>query len=201
MAWRHLRASSPPSSVREAAASPRGTAPKDDGGVGQVMQSAKAVDLALQCGDAQALPEHAKLSGAGSLYFTAFMLILDVFLDMNSINTMLLSADILFAGCLAATVAWSMTCEIASGNLRALPGEFRETRATGVPTEGWLKFLDRERGTEALVSLLISTYGLPFATRTSVQMMLGCLSVATSSWSLATFIHEYVDLAVEESSI
>mmetsp|Transcript_97740 Transcript_97740/g.226637 ORF Transcript_97740/g.226637 Transcript_97740/m.226637 type:complete len:128 (+) Transcript_97740:224-607(+) len=126
------------------------------------------------------------------------MLVLDVFLDMNTINSMLLNADILFAGCIAASVAWSMTSEIASGNLWALPGEFRRTLAAGVPTDGWLQFLDRERGTEALVSLLISSYGLPFATRTSKQMILGSLSIAMSTWSLSTFVHEYIDLAVEE---
>ena len=60
--------------------------------------------------------------------------------------------------------------------------------------EIFLEFSDEERGIEALVSVLVSAYALPFSVRTPTQMVLGCLSIAFSTYNVAMLIHQHLDL-------
>jgi len=133
----------------------------------------------------------------GGVYAICFLLILDVLLDLNTICTLLLNEHILFAGCILAATLWTLPTDVVTGTLCTLPNEFRQTLKTGVPTDGFLHFLDRERGSEALVSLFVTSYSLPFATRTPWQMLTGALSIASSAWGVAMLVYDKIDLAVQ----
>ena len=85
------------------------------------------------------------------------LLVADLALDLNVIVTFLLSDHLLFAGVLLTTFSTSMAAAVASGELRRFPGEVRETLRTGIRSSGYQAVLDRERGGEAPVSLLVSS--------------------------------------------
>lgn len=190
---------------------PGGSAPTD---VQMVLEDAEEVDrliakhaeqgtLMVASDYMEELTEHGKpmknieYCPPGGVYGICFMLILDVLLDLNMICTLFLSEHILFAGCILASTLWTVTTDFATGAVCTLPNELRQTLKTGVPTDGFLHFLDRERGNEALVSLFVTSYALPFATRTPWQMLTGALSIATSAWGVSMLVHEKIDLAVQ----
>jgi len=190
---------------------PGGSAPMD---VQMVLEDAEEVDrliakhaeqgtLMVASDYMEELTEHGKpmknieYCPPGGVYGICFMLILDVLLDLNMICTLFLSEHILFAGCILASTLWTVTTDFATGAVCTLPNELRQTLKTGVPTDGFLHFLDRERGNEALVSLFVTSYALPFATRTPWQMLTGALSILTSAWGVSMLVHEKIDLAVQ----
>merc|ERR1719203_2002795 len=126
-------------------------------------------------------PERAlKFFPPGGIFVTVMMTFADFVLDLNTVNTLLLAGNVCFAGLIVAGSMTSTALEIASGCLPNFPTEVAETIRTGVSTEGFLALLDRERGLEALVSLLVSTYALPFAIRTPLQAGAGGLTIAAS---------------------
>mmetsp|Transcript_39209 Transcript_39209/g.113194 ORF Transcript_39209/g.113194 Transcript_39209/m.113194 type:complete len:1060 (-) Transcript_39209:181-3360(-) len=160
-----------------------------------VLARARRVDEMVKSGNLEDLDEIAVPASPTSLRMMSVMLILHVGLQLNTVNTLLLSQDVIFAGCLLAATSWTTVIEIASGGVRRLPANFRKSIQTRVPTEGLLSFLDNWRGSESLVTLFVSSYALPFATRTPFQMLTGILSVFSATWSLAMFVHDKVDLS------
>ena len=135
-----------------------------------------------------------KFCPPGGVYIDVAFVVADVFLDLYAIAAFITSDHLFFAGVLLTVFSTSLIAMVRSGELRRFPREARETLRMGMRTQAYQEFLDRERGVEAPFSLLVSTYALYFVYHTPGQALLGLLSLATSAWSLSTFLHERLDL-------
>eukprot|EP00413_Alexandrium_margalefii_P022019 CAMPEP_0204575560 /NCGR_PEP_ID=MMETSP0661-20131031/41266_1 /ASSEMBLY_ACC=CAM_ASM_000606 /TAXON_ID=109239 /ORGANISM="Alexandrium margalefi, Strain AMGDE01CS-322" /LENGTH=289 /DNA_ID=CAMNT_0051584211 /DNA_START=11 /DNA_END=880 /DNA_ORIENTATION=- len=138
--------------------------------------------------------------GKVKVLVTVTLALADFFLDLYTMYTMLCNGDLIFAACLMVTSAFSSAREFTPRSLLAFPGEVAKTLRNGVTSDGLQRFLESERGTEALVSLFISAYALPFTIKTPLQAIICPLSVLSSVYGLATFLHEEIDLAGSPTS-
>merc|ERR550532_3980969 len=105
-----------------------------------------------------------------------------------------------FGGCLLTVFLSTLACDLATGNLRALPGEVRETLLRGVCTPRLLDAMERERGFEAFLALGITAYSVPFVFTSARSTVTGYASMGLSLWGLGTHVYEALDLSMLEAT-
>lgn len=125
---------------------------------------------------------------------TTSFILLHVALDLTSAHTFIMNGDLWLAAGTLAIVVYSTSRQFVSGHLQHLRTELHETVRMGKLSNGLLGTFDEEQGGEAIVSLLISGYGLPLSVKTSLQATLALLSVALGTWGAASFTFRTLDL-------
>eukprot|EP00415_Alexandrium_ostenfeldii_P003584 UN3584 len=108
------------------------------------------------------------------------------------VNQHVIWGSIILTACLVSTIV-----EVRRGSIASLRKEIARSVGVGVFTERLHDIINQERGSEALISLFISAYALPFLIRTPDDAILPPLSVVSRAYGLATFLHDSIDLRVE----
>lgn len=127
---------------------------------------------------------------------TLLLVLLDSLVcDLVTICILSLEGHLLLAASLLAACTAALALE--AGSLRVLLGEVRETLRAGVPSEGFLALLDRDRGFQAPLSLVISVHAFPFCLRTPCQALSIMVSIGISAWAMTEHIYTTIDLGVE----
>mmetsp|Transcript_77489 Transcript_77489/g.250817 ORF Transcript_77489/g.250817 Transcript_77489/m.250817 type:complete len:905 (-) Transcript_77489:50-2764(-) len=122
------------------------------------------------------------------------LLVLDMALDLVSINIFILGRHVLFASCLFVTWTYVLVSQLSSGRLWHLRDEVYRSAREGKLTDGLLDMIDQEHGTEGIISLLVSAYGLPFAVKTPIQALTAYASIALSTYGAAGYLFDKLDL-------
>eukprot|EP00931_Biecheleriopsis_adriatica_P119777 TRINITY_DN9496_c0_g1_i5.p1 TRINITY_DN9496_c0_g1~~TRINITY_DN9496_c0_g1_i5.p1 ORF type:complete len:546 (-),score=66.80 TRINITY_DN9496_c0_g1_i5:227-1864(-) len=136
---------------------------------------------------------------AGGLKIKTWTAILDcTILDTNTIMTLLLSQNYIFAGCMIAIVGGSILGQWRDGSLPQLMNNLDKSVARRIRHEGFMRYIDRETGFEALFSTIITAYSLKFAVTTPLQLLTQTFSILVSLHGLSSFVHEKLDLLDSE---
>merc|ERR1712113_1033209 len=99
----------------------------------------------------------------GGIYFTVFIAVLDaVFLDAVTIFNFAIAGHRKFAATLTAIVVMSFGLEAYFGHLCKLKADVEDTIETGIMPSSLLSALSREKGTEAPMSLALTTYAFGY---------------------------------------
>mmetsp|Transcript_77491 Transcript_77491/g.250829 ORF Transcript_77491/g.250829 Transcript_77491/m.250829 type:complete len:913 (-) Transcript_77491:50-2788(-) len=122
------------------------------------------------------------------------LIIADMVLDLVSINIFILGRHVLFASCLFVTWTYVLVSQLSSGRLWHLRDEVYRSAREGKLTDGLLDMIDQEHGTEGIISLLVSAYGLPFAVKTPIQALTAYASIALSTYGAAGYLFDKLDL-------
>jgi len=122
------------------------------------------------------------------------LLVLDMALDLVSINIFILGRHVLFASCLFVTWTYVLVSQLSSGRLWHLRDEVDRSAREGKLTDALLDMIDQEHGTEGIISLLVSAYGLPFAVKTPIQALTAYASIALSTYGAAGYLFNKLDL-------
>mmetsp|Transcript_38856 Transcript_38856/g.70758 ORF Transcript_38856/g.70758 Transcript_38856/m.70758 type:complete len:795 (-) Transcript_38856:15-2399(-) len=115
---------------------------------------------------------------------------LDTFLDLQTTHTLFLHGHFMFGSCILVGSVWSIAVELIEQNLQHLPAECKKSLHKGVYTQRILTLMDRERGSEAVISSFVTCYALWFGVITPWTIA----SVFSSINTLAIFLHETIDL-------
>lgn len=130
------------------------------------------------------------------VYVTLGLLVLDVATDLNTAWQCFDARHPKFGGLLLMAALASTGAELGSGALLRLRREVESTLSRGVLTDGLMAVLEHEQGTEALASILVSVYAMPFFAREPAQLLISVLSTCLSVWGVASLQHQYLDLRV-----
>jgi len=118
----------------------------------------------------------------------------DVFLDLNTVVTLLLHEDWRFATCILSSCLFTTMTEIGSGRFKKVLNNLSEMDKKGVWRDEFFDLLSCERNFESSIALLVLSYALPFAAKTPYQVICSAVSLLSSTLALSSEVHEHVDM-------
>lgn len=136
----------------------------------------------------------------GGLLMTLVLAALDtLILDGNTIINQVLAYNPMFATCMAAISAFSISREVlairsSSSSLRA---DLEESRRRGLAWGCIHSILETETGVEAPLSFALTAYILPFSLTSYFSFATALASMLSSLYGLATFVVTHADNRVE----
>mmetsp|Transcript_41217 Transcript_41217/g.73857 ORF Transcript_41217/g.73857 Transcript_41217/m.73857 type:complete len:297 (-) Transcript_41217:150-1040(-) len=133
-----------------------------------------------------------------SLFGKMLLMGLDVLFDINTIFSLLLSRDYLFALTLTFVASRSTLKQLQNQNLEQLQAAYNKSVEKKIQHRILIEVFEEEKGCEAFFSLCITSYSYVFCVQTALQAIVQAFSLLLSVHSLATFLVEKLDLEVEE---
>ncbi|CAJ1359866.1 unnamed protein product [Effrenium voratum] len=133
----------------------------------------------------------------GGLWVRVSLMVLDVFLDANTIITLIRAEQYECAFLLQVVVTRSLVLQIATGNLY-LREAVRASLERGVLRNDLHALFEEEKGVEAFLSLAITSYSLMYAVNTYFQVVTQSFSILLSVYGLSTHLFEQLDLGLAD---
>jgi len=134
--------------------------------------------------------------GKCSLIKMLIFVTLDVFFDVNTIITLILSANLRFACALTFVVARSAFRQC--NNFSGLKEAVRESYERGMLHEKLIDLLEEEKGAEAFFSLSITSYSYVYCVQTAEQAMAQSCSILLAAYGIAEFLVQKMEFPTTE---
>ena len=135
------------------------------------------------------------------LYGKAFLYVLDVGLDLNTIYTLVASSNFIFAGVLTAIISRTFFHELMQGRSPAsIRDSLYKSTERGIMHKDLLEMLNEEKSFEGALSLALTSYSFFFCTLTPVQAIVQAFSITLSAYDVAGGLYELIDLNLIEKS-
>ena len=125
------------------------------------------------------------------------LLFLDVLLDINTLKTMLESGHFMFAVCMMVILSKSLSQQMMAGSIWSLSTAREKTINRGIQHRILLEILVEEQGFEAFTSLALTTYSYWYTVADAFAASSQLFSIVLSVYSLAAFLYQCVDLAID----
>ncbi|CAE7944453.1 Kidins220 [Symbiodinium sp. KB8] len=133
------------------------------------------------------------------LYGKAFLYVLDVGLDLNTIYTLVASSNFIFAGVLTAIISRTFFHELMQGRSPAsIRDSLYKSTERGIMHKDLLEMLNEEKSFEGALSLALTSFF--FCTLTPVQAIVQAFSITLSAYGVAGGLYELIDLNLIEKS-
>ncbi|CAE7752278.1 ANK2 [Symbiodinium sp. CCMP2592] len=121
---------------------------------------------------------------------------LDVFLDFNTIASLLVARSFKLAAGMTFIVGRSTLKQLQ--NIRSFREALKETVKLGVLHQTLLEIFEEEKGGEAFLSLIWTSYSYVFCVQSATQALIQSFSLALSVYGLASFLVDKLDLKYED---
>jgi len=132
-----------------------------------------------------------------SLAFKLLFVALDVYFDVNTIRTLILSSNLRFACALTFVVARSAFREW--NNFSGLKEAVCESYERGMLHEKLIDLLEEEKGAEAFFSLSITSYSYVYCVQTGKQALVQWCSILLAAYGIAEFLVQKMEFPSTES--
>ncbi|CAE7481000.1 unnamed protein product [Symbiodinium sp. CCMP2456] len=136
----------------------------------------------------------------GGIRFTVGMAVVDIFLDLYSVYSCIMAAQLKFASLMVAIITTSCTVEALSSDPRILPKQVEASLRRGLSTDALRHALASEACFEAPLSLCLTAYVFVFNVRGGglLTLVLSFMSIAVSTYHTASFLCWIIDLGLEK---
>jgi len=141
-------------------------------------------------------PLQVELIGKCSLAFKLLFVALDVYFDVNTIRTLILSSNLRFACALTFVVARSAFREW--NNFSGLKEAVCESYERGMLHDKLIDLLEEEKGAEAFFSLSITSYSYVYCVQTAGQAMTQWCSILLAAYGIAEFLVQKMEFPTTE---
>ena len=136
---------------------------------------------------------HANCGIMDSLLVKMFFFMLDILLDLVVILNNLQAGCFTIAFTLTVVLCRSLLNQMATGGLTKAFEALSASAAKGVMRRDLIDLFNEEKS-EAFLSLCVSCYTFPYATRSMRQVLIQLVSIGFSAYNVQAFLYEQVDL-------
>ncbi|CAE7236447.1 ankrd29 [Symbiodinium sp. CCMP2592] len=135
----------------------------------------------------------------GGIYINVGMVVCDVFLDLYSIYSCVMAAQLKFAFLMVAIVSTSCTVEALTAAAWSLPKQLEASLLRGLSSDALRHALECEACLEAPLSLCLTAYAFVFNVRGGglLTLILSLMSIASSTYNTASYICWHIDLGLQ----
>lgn len=129
----------------------------------------------------------------GGIVLQLLMMSMDQFLDLNNVNTFILTCHMRCATVLLIISVVSNMHQISRCYSSKFLNEVRMMFRTGIRSDEWMKMLEAE-SVEQFLSLYAVSYAVLYSAKTPYQFYSGCFSILVALYGLSSVIHRGIDL-------